>query len=154
VHLGERLLLSKGEDDSGGRQRPAILCDAFEAVVGALYLDQGLSAARQFVEPLLVEAIAGILTQDGHKDARSALQELTQARFGLTPHYRTVAEYGPDHAKEFVVEVVLGTLAYGRGSGPTKQGAGRLAAADALARLAEVEDLALAEPIAPADIPL
>jgi len=113
-----------------------------------------LSAARQFVEPLLVEAIAGILTQDGHKDARSALQELTQARFGLTPHYRTVAEYGPDHAKEFVVEVVLGTLAYGRGSGPTKQGAGRLAAADALARLAEVEDLALAEPIAPADIPL
>ncbi len=150
MHLGEQLLLSRGEDDNGGRRRPAILCDAFEAVVAAIYLDQGLPAARQFVEPLLQEAIAAILIQDAPKDARSALQELTQARFALTPQYRTVAEYGPDHAKEFVVEAILGQQAFGRGSGSTKQAAGRLAAADALQRLADVDDLSAAEPLASA----
>jgi ribonuclease III len=146
VGLGDRLLLSRGEEDNGGRQRPAILCDAFEAVVAALYLDQGLPAARAFVEPLLQTAVTVVLAGDRHKDPRSELQELTQARFGATPAYRTVAACGPDHAKEFVVEACVSDQCFGRGRGSTKQYAARLAAADALGRLEPIDDLCLAIP--------
>jgi len=151
IGLPAHLLLSHGEEESGGRRRAAILCDAFEALVGALYLDQGFAPAREFVETLLVKAVPSILAEDRYKDARNELQELTQARFSLTPHYRTVSESGPDHAKEFVVEVCLGDHSYGRGQGSTKQAASRLAAADALARLADVEDLSEAIPLPASD---
>jgi len=110
-----------------------------------------LPAARQFVEPLLQVAVAAILADDRHKDPRSELQELTQARFGATPFYRTVAECGPDHAKEFVVEACVAEQCYGRGRGTTKQQAARLAAADALSRLEQVDELCLAAPAPEAD---
>jgi ribonuclease-3 len=139
--LPERLLLSRGEEESGGRSRPALLCDAFEALVGALYLDQGFAAAKAFVEPLLAGAVAALLAEERYKDARSELQELTQARFQVTPQYRTVAESGPDHAKEFVVEVTVAGRPCGRGQGHSKQIAALRAAADALARFESAESL-------------
>jgi len=139
IGLGNRLLLGRGEEDSGGRTRPAILCDAFEAFIGALYLDQGYEAAEQFLLPFIHEALSSILSRALHKDARSELQELSQARFQITPQYRTVAEFGPDHAKEFEVEVYIGQVRAGSGHGANKQEAAQMAASDALAgvRLAQ-----------------
>ncbi|MCL4237124.1 MAG: ribonuclease III [Anaerolineae bacterium] len=133
--LGEALLLGKGEDDSGGRHRPKNLCGAFEALIGALYLDQGMSAARAFVEPLLEPALADMLERDTEKDAKSLLQEWSQAALGETPAYRTVESYGPDHAKQFTVQVLIGTTVCGVGVGHSKQVAAQDAAQRALAAI-------------------
>jgi ribonuclease-3 len=131
-NLGEFLLLGRGEEDSGGRKRPAILCDAFEAFIGALYLDQGLEAARQFVYAVIDPALQEILALDHDKDAKSRLQEVAQSSYQLTPTYRTVKEAGPDHAKEFTVEAVIGGKVYGWGVGFSKQSAAQAAAQHAL----------------------
>jgi len=132
LNLGDFLLLGRGEEDSGGRKRPAILCDAFEAFIGALYLDQGLEAARQFVYAVIDPALQEILASDHDKDAKSRLQEVAQSFCQLTPTYRTVKEEGPDHAKEFTVEAVIGDKVYGRGIGFSKQSAAQAAAQQAL----------------------
>jgi ribonuclease-3 len=129
--LGEALLLGRGEDESGGRTRRKNLCGSFEAVIGALYLDKGMDAAQQFVEPLLNLAL-GSLLQSSDKDAKSRFQEWSQATFGLTPVYRTVASRGPDHAKEFVVAAMVGLTEVGRGNGNSKQAAAQMAAQRAL----------------------
>lgn len=133
--LGEALLLGKGEDDSGGRHRSKNLCGAFEALIGALYLDQGMSAARAFVEPLLEPALTDMLERDAEKDAKSLLQEWSQATLGETPAYRTVESYGPDHAKQFTVQVLIGTTVCGVGVGHSKQVAAQDAAQRALAAI-------------------
>ena len=133
--LGRHILMGRGEADSGGRERPAILCAAFEAVVGALYLDQGLAAVQEFVQRLTEPELNRILEEKLVKDAKSQLQELSQGRLRLTPVYRTVAERGPDHAKEFTVEVLIGDEVYGRGVGRSKHAAEEEAAKEALARL-------------------
>ena len=112
-----------------------MLADAFEAVIGALYLDQGLSAVRDMLEPILVDEIDRILNDQSDRDAKSRLQEWSQATRNITPHYRTIKETGPDHAKWFTVEVYLGTEAAGQGNGPSKQLAAQAAAADALKKL-------------------
>ncbi|MEW5957428.1 MAG: ribonuclease III [Chloroflexota bacterium] len=130
--LGDFLLLGRGEDESGGRERLALLCDAFESVVGALYLDQGLAAAREFVYSFIERALPEILDLETDRDAKSRLQELAQSHYRLTPTYRTVREHGPDHAKEFTVEAVIGHKIYGRGSGLSKQAAAQEAAKIAL----------------------
>jgi ribonuclease-3 len=132
--LGEALRLGRGEEASGGRSRSALLCGAFEAVLGALYLDQGIHAVEAFVEPRLSAATEAILDKDSQIDPRSLLQILAQAERGETPRYRTVGARGPDHAREFVVEVTVGAEAMGRGEGRTKQDAAQQAAADALTR--------------------
>jgi len=132
IDLGAHLFLGRGEEASGGRQRAANLCAAFEAVVGALYLDQGLEQARALLLRVLGDAIQS-LAATGPRDAKSLLQEQVQARLHLTPAYRTVAETGPDHAKEFVVEVWVGGRVLGRGVGPSKQAAEQAAAQSALA---------------------
>jgi len=132
LNLGDFLLLGRGEEDSGGRKRPAILCDAFEAFIGALYLDQGLEAARQFVYAVIDPALQEILASDHDKAAKSRLQEVAQSFCQLTPTYRTVKEEGPDHAKEFTVEAVIGDKVYGRGIGFSKQSAAQAAAQQAL----------------------
>ena len=139
IGLGDYLLLGRGEEDSGGRERPAILCDVFEAFIGALYLDQGYDAAENFMEPFIQNALAVELSDALNKDPRSELQELTQARFQVTPRYHTVAEHGPDHAKEFVVEVRVGGVCAGRGMGASKQTAAREAASDALERVHDAQ---------------
>jgi ribonuclease-3 len=128
LHLGRVLRVGKGESESGGRERDANLCDAFEAVVGAIFLDGGLEAVAQFVEPLIKPAAENTLAVRADRDAKSLLQEWSQAERGITPQYRIVAETGPDHAKSFVAEVVLGEEVVGRGTGRSKQRAEQAAA--------------------------
>jgi ribonuclease-3 len=135
LNLGAYLFLGRGEEESGGRKRLAILCDAFEAFVGALYLDSGLDTVRQFVYTLIDPALQAILALDTDKDAKSRLQEVAQSHYQLTPIYRTVKEQGPDHAKEFTVEALIGGKIYGRGTGFSKQNAAQAAAQEALQTL-------------------
>ncbi|GAB4435695.1 MAG: ribonuclease III [Anaerolineae bacterium] len=135
LNLGEHLFLGRGEDDSGGRRRPAILCDAYEALIGALYLDQGIEITRNFALAHLTPALEAVLASDSEKDPKSQLQEITQSEYQLTPTYRTVKEEGPDHAKEFTIEAVIGNRAYGTGKGFSKQNAAQAAAQAALDNL-------------------
>lgn len=130
--LGNALLLGRGEDESGGRKRRKNLCGAFEAVVGAMYLDRGMEVTRQFAEPLFAPALEDILRRSSDKDAKSLLQEWSQANLGLTPIYRTIGSQGPDHAKQFTVEVLIGGRACGVGTGNSKQIAAQAAARNAL----------------------
>ena len=132
IDLGDYLYLGHGEDESGGRQRAAILCDAFEALIGALYLDKGVEPTRDFVYNLIEPSLEEILNSDSEKDAKSQLQEVAQSHYQLTPTYRTVNEEGPDHAKEFTVEAMIGEQVYGRGKGYSKQTAAQAAAQRAL----------------------
>jgi ribonuclease-3 len=131
--------MGHGEIESGGRNRSGTLCAAFEALVGALYLDQGLTRIDELLEPLIGPEIVRTLEEHSHKDAKSLLQELAQARTHQTPRYRTVAETGPDHAKEFTVQVTISGRVYGEGYGSSKQQAAQAAAQAALDRL-EAED--------------
>jgi len=123
VGIGESLRLGRGEEESGGRERDASLCDAFEAVVGALYLDGGMAASETFIEPLIKPVAEATLAAEADWDAKSRLQEWSQAELGITPHYRIAAEKGPDHAKTFVAEVLLGKEVAGQGAGHSKQAA-------------------------------
>jgi ribonuclease-3 len=137
LDLGNYLLMGHGEAESGGRQRAGTLCAAFEALVGALYLDQGLESLGQLLEPLITSEVNRTLKEQSHKDAKSRLQELAQGQMHRTPRYSTVGESGPDHAKEFTVQVTIGGRAYGEGYGPSKQLAAQAAAQAALDRLAD-----------------
>jgi ribonuclease-3 len=119
------------------------LCDAFEAFIGALYLDSGLDTVRLFACALIDPALQPILALDTDKDAKSRLQEAAQSYYQLTPTYRTILEEGPDHAKEFTVEAVIGGKSYGRGKGLSKQTAAQAAAQEALKELEQ--ELLLAE---------
>ena len=144
VGIGEALRLGHGEEEAGGRERDANLCDAFEAVVGALYLDGGLAAAECFVEPLIEPVAEAVLAAEADWDAKSRLQEWSQAELRSTPHYRIVAEEGPDHVKTFVAEVLLGKQVAGRGSGRSKQTAEQAAAWAAWESLTEQQSAASA----------
>jgi ribonuclease-3 len=126
--VDEALRLGHGEEEAGGRTRDTNLCDAFEAVVGAIYLDGGIAAARAFVEPLLGPVARTTLDRSMDQDAKSRLQEWSQAEERVTPHYRIVAERGPDHAKTFEAQVLLGDRVVGQGSGSSKQAAEQAAA--------------------------
>ena len=126
--IGDALRLGKGEEDAGGRERNANLCDAFEAVVGALYLDGGLEAVEAFIEPLVCPAAKATLASNADQDAKSRLQEWSQAELGATPRYRIVSEQGPDHAKTFEAEVLLSKQVAGHGWGHSKQAAEQAAA--------------------------
>jgi ribonuclease-3 len=135
IALGEHLLLGRGEEQSGGRQRATMLCDAFEALVGALYLDQGLEAAGEFLRPFLDAFLKGVVEETPLRDAKTRLQEWTQALYHEPPRYETVQEAGPDHAKEFTVQVhILGEVR-GEGVGHSKQAAEQAAARAALEAL-------------------
>ncbi len=129
--LGSFLVLGRGEEADGGRERPSILAGAFEALVGAIYLDAGLEAVRSFVGPLL-EAEAERWQGRQPLDFKSALQIEVQGRYNRTPEYRTVASWGPDHARRFRVEVWVGNEVLGVGEGPSKQAAQQEAARRAL----------------------
>jgi ribonuclease-3 len=135
--IGQSLLMGHGEVETGGRNRPATLCAAFEAVVGALYLDQDLTAVSDWVLPMMQSELSGARTEVEDKDPKSRLQEIAQASLGVTPRYRTVSAQGPDHAKVFHVQVSIGDSVYGEGEGPSKQLAAQSAAIDALERMME-----------------
>lgn len=131
LRLGEVVLLGKGEAASGGRDRIALLCDVFEAFVGAIYLDGGHEAVEKFMEPRFDRAVTRALDDGSLIDPRSRLQIWAQAELNATPRYLTVDSHGPDHAREFEVEVEVGDALRSRGQGRSKQEA----AQDAAARL-------------------
>jgi ribonuclease-3 len=134
LDLGAHLRLGRGEEAGGGRYKLTNLCAAFEALVGAVVLDAGIDKARVLVFRLFGPLVDELLRAEDLKDAKTRLQELCQAESRLTPAYETVAESGPDHAKEFVVVVNLGDRVLGKGKGPSKQSAQQAAARAALAR--------------------
>jgi ribonuclease-3 len=127
-------MLGKGEEKSGGRAKPSILADAFEAILAAVYLDGGFDAAQGFVERLLAQRIETVEFK-GFYDFKTRLQETAQARLKSTPTYRVVQEIGPDHDKRFVVAVTIGTDEWARAVGKSKKEAEQMAAADANFRL-------------------
>lgn len=134
--LGEFLLLGKGERQSGGAKKPAVIADAFEAVLAAIYLDVGgqeaLATVAEFLLPFIREAVATLPDVGGyHTDSKSRLQEFVQKDKG-TPEYRLISESGPDHNKTFVVEVYLDSNCIGRGQGHSKKHAEQAAAKAAL----------------------
>ncbi len=136
LQLGRYLRLGRGEEKTGGREKPAVLADAYEAVVAALYLDAGLDAARKFVRSSLLEPALGAGAQQlGQPDHKSGLQELLQARGWPPAEYRVVNEKGPDHRKTFVVEVHVASRAVATGTGANKKEAEQAAAQLALEQL-------------------
>jgi ribonuclease-3 len=132
IGLGDALLLGRGEVAMGGKTRPAILCATFEALVGAMYLDSGIESVVEFMKPRLAEAAKKILESEKLIDARSVLQMWAQGELGVTPKYETVDAFGPDHAREFIVEVRVGENITARGQGRSKQEAAQHAASAAL----------------------
>ncbi|MDK1029588.1 MAG: ribonuclease III [Anaerolineae bacterium] len=128
LDLGPALRLGRGELVSGGRQRDNLLCASFEAVIGAIYLDANVTAVEEFIEPMLDGASQSVLGKDEIYDAKSTLQEWAQSNKLGTPRYVTVDSTGPDHAKEFKVEVQIDGKAYGQGEGSSKQSAAQMAA--------------------------
>ena len=142
LELGSALLLGKGEDASGGREKPSILADALEAVIGAVYLDGGWAAAQELVLRLLGPRVSEAALGPGGRDFKTRLQELATRSFDQLPRYE-VANEGPDHAKRFFAVVYVGGQEMGRGEGRSKKQAEQVAARAAweeLARLAGAGD--------------
>lgn len=132
IGIGKALRLGRGEEDNGGRTRNAMLCGAFEAVVGALCLDVDTSAVEDFMSQFLESAAENILRNHIDRDPKSQLQEVIQAEGIPAPLYRVSSEIGPDHSKTFEVEVVVNEEILGSGRGASKQEASMNAARDAL----------------------
>jgi ribonuclease-3 len=132
IQLGQAMRLGQGEILSGGRDRDALICAGFEALIGSYYLDQGITAVEDFFFPFLENAVNGILVNGHPRDPKSLLQEWTQARSITPPEYSTIAEKGPDHDKQFVVEVRIEGYVSAAGTGHNKRDASKAAAAKAL----------------------
>jgi len=135
ISLGDYLYLGKGEEASGGRRKSANLAGAMEAVIAAIFLDQGLNATRDFILRLMGKELDKVLSQGIAPDYKSQLQELIQARHQQTPTYQVIEETGPDHDRRFSVEVRVGGTVLGRGSGKSKKSAEEEAARSALDQL-------------------
>jgi ribonuclease-3 len=140
LDLGQFMRLGYGEVENGGRERIPLLCASFEAVIGAMYLDQGLESVEKLVERLISPALIEIIASSSHKDAKSEFQVWAQAHYNITPRYQVAATSGPDHAKLFTVQVVLNEDVWGEGVGRSKQHAAQEAANQALLKAREVED--------------
>ena len=132
LELDQYLLLSRGEAKGNARSRALIHANCVEAVIGAIYLDQGYDAARGFIEANIISRLKEILKEGSWVDPKSKFQELAQERDGFTPHYRVLEEMGPDHDKVFSVGVYIGDRLCGKGQGSSKQAAQQAAAAIAL----------------------
>ena len=137
MRLGDRLLLGRGEDAGGGRKRPSNLAGAFEALVGALFVDQGFEEARRFIVGLMSNQLSAFDHGESPKDSKSLLQELVQADGGAAPSYRIVGVTGDDHARSFTAEVLVSGKVVGRGTGRRKSLAEFEAATEALASLSQ-----------------
>ena len=136
LQLNDKMFLSKGEERGGGRENESLLADLMEAVIGAMYLDQGFTIVQDFLAKYLFPKFEGILQSKSYKNQKSLLQEEVQARSLSTPIYRVVKAMGPDHNKEFTVEVLVGDEIWGVGTGHSKQLAQQAAASVALQKLA------------------
>lgn len=128
LKLGEYLLMSRGEEASGGRERDSLLANALEAVIGAIYLDRGFEAASVFCHKFILQRLHGLLAQGKDRDEKSLFQEKAQDKMGITPHYETIASEGPDHEKIFTCGVFIGKEKVAEGSGSSKQRAEQAAA--------------------------
>ncbi len=138
LDLGAHLRLGRGEEKTGGREKPSILADAYEAVVAAIFLDGGLGAARAFVERSVLDAVVPRqMDHLGEPDHKSRLQEMIQARGWPSPEYRVIAETGPDHRKIFEVEVRVAGSASAVGTGLNKKEAEQAAARGVIAQLSQ-----------------
>jgi len=132
--LGELVLLGKGEEMSGGRNRTSIQADAMEAVLGAVYLDRGLPTTRRLIERLFWPRMEAYARGEGDRDYKTGLQEMASQDLGAVPEYRIVSR-GPDHAKEFTATVHLAGEEWGKGRGRSKKEAEQRAAHEAFERL-------------------
>ncbi len=130
--LGEQLFMSNAEENNGGRSKPSLLSNAFEAIIGAFYLEAGLEQARKVSISLLEEVHPDISLDTLFKDYKTTLQEMTQALFGTTPEYKLVGSHGPDHKKEFEIAVFVDDKEYARASGKSKKVAQQEAASIAI----------------------
>jgi ribonuclease III len=132
LHLGEHIYISLAEENNSGREKSSLLSNAFEAIIGALYLEAGLEKARALAIALMEEAYPKIDMDAIFRDHKTTLQELTQAHFGMTPEYRLVRSFGPDHKKEFEIAVSVRGNDLAVASGKSKKEAQQKAAMIAL----------------------
>jgi ribonuclease-3 len=132
LEIVEHLHISRGEKKNLDKSKSSLAADAFEAVTGAIYLDQGIVKARSFLAKKLIPALEKILAEGRYIDPKSRWQEIAQEKYGLTPTYRVLQEWGPDHAKHFRIGVYLGDKKLAAGEGRSKQEAEQSAAKEAL----------------------
>jgi len=130
--LNEYILLSRGEAKDTGRARQYILANAIEALIGAIYLDQGYEPCEKFIKRFILKELPMIIEKHLYRDAKSSFQEMAQDKVSITPTYEVLEEWGPDHARNFKVGVFLEKELAGVGQGPSKQEAQQMAAEDAL----------------------
>ena len=140
INLGNAMRLGHGEIQAGGRERPALLCNTFEALIGAIYLQGDISAVREFTDPMWESAADYILAMHKNEDPKSQLQEWAQGQGYMAPSYITRNASGPDHAKVFEVEVQIDGKVFGSGTGHSKQTAAKAAAMVALKSLGLIVD--------------
>lgn len=133
VGLEDHLLMSRGEEKDTGKARQYILANAVEAVIGAIYLDQGYEPAKKFITEKILNHMDDVLEEKLYQDPKSRFQEEAQERIGITPSYRVEKEWGPDHDKHFIVGVYIGDEKIAEGEGTSKQAAQRRAAEKGLA---------------------
>ena len=138
LEFGKLLFLSKGEEEGGGRNNISLLADTFEAFLGALFLDSGIDVAKKFLETFLFPKAAAIVTNKSYVDFKSLLQEIVQEKSRISPTYLVKKTEGPDHAKTFWVEAVVGNSVIGAGMGKSKQEAEQQAAMAALEKTGKI----------------
>ncbi len=132
LDFNDYLLLSKGETKELGKARQYILANSFEALIGAIYLDQGYKTSQKFIEKKLVKKLPEIIKEGLFRDAKSSFQEEAQERVGVTPTYKVLEDWGPDHAKHFIIGVFIDKTLVAKGEGSSKQEAEEKAAKNAL----------------------
>ena len=132
LELGKYLYLSNGEEKSGGREKKYILANVLEALIGAIYVEQGYVIAEKFIEKFILQRLDDIINMGKHIDAKSQFQELCQEKEEVTPHYQVMEEQGPDHDKNFVMGAYINTQFIAQGNGSSKQKAEEEAAKNAL----------------------
>ncbi|OGD94066.1 ribonuclease III [Candidatus Curtissbacteria bacterium RIFCSPHIGHO2_01_FULL_41_44] len=142
LSLGKYLYLSRGEEESGGRNNRSILANTFEALVGAIYLDLGFDQAQNFLEQTILKKWR-ILAKTAVVDNKSKLQEIVQRKYHESPTYKLIKSWGPDHARQFQVGVLLENSLLGLGEGPNKQIAAQNAARNAIAKIKTTDRLEL-----------
>lgn len=140
LNINDLLLLSRGEAKSEGKARQIILANAVEALIGAIYLDQGYATVSKFVEEFVLDKLQEVISEKLYLDPKSHLQELSQAEFSATPSYRVESEEGPDHNKIFQIACYINNNKVSSGQGPSKQSAESQAAANALVKWSDITD--------------
>lgn len=140
LNLGRYLLLGKGEELTGGRKKPSILANTFEALIGAIYIDGGLKKVNDFILKNLRSRVDETIKREVIFDYKSKLQEVSQERFGVLPRYVIHRETGPEHDKTFEVKVYIKDEVYGTGKGKSKKTAQQLAASAGLRKLKEIDE--------------